>query len=482
VAIWAPNGARWLVAYLGILASGAAVVPVNTRFKGREAAYALRRSNAKALFSVSSFLGNDYVELLRTADPELDLPTIMLDDVAERSETVAWTTFLGAGDSVSVAAAGRRIAGIDPDATAHVLFTSGTTGQPKAALLTHGQNLHYAQLMIDRFQLSSEERLYVVLPLFHMFGLNGGFLMNVAAGASIVLGSVFDATSVMQTIETEHVTFLPGPPTVFQDILRSADRADFDLSSLRKALLSAAGAPPWLVERMLREGLVETAFSAYGLTEALVVACSKPNDPPELVTGWSGCALPGVEIRIIDDRGGPAEPGEPGEILVRSSMVMKGYLDDPEGTAAALEPDGWLHTGDIGLMSEEGYLKITDRKKDMFTVGGFNVYPAEVEGILAAHPCIARAAVVAMSDERLGEVGAAFVELRCGEEATSDGIISWSREQMANYKVPRLVEIVDELPMTASLKVQKDVLRDRVKGINCDKAPTRRSRPVGTAS
>jgi acyl-CoA synthetase (AMP-forming)/AMP-acid ligase II len=472
VAIWAPNGAAWITAFLGILASGAAMVPVNTRFRGNEAAFVLRRSKAKALFTVSSFLNADYVEMLRAADPELDVLTVMLDDAANKPRTLAWSTFVQSGDGVEPARAEQRIGEIGPDETAYVLFTSGTTGQPKGALLTHGQNLHYTQLMIDRFKLSSEERLYLVLPLFHMFGLNGGFLMNAAAGATIVLASVFDAKAVMQHIEDERITFLPGPPTIFQDILRSSEREQHDLSSLRKALLSAAGVPPELVDRMLEENLVEMAFSAYGLTEGLVVTCSKPDDDPELIANWSGCALPGVEIKAVGDDGEPVATGEPGEILVRSCMVMKGYLEDPEATARAIDSDGWLHTGDVGVINEDGYLKITDRKKDMFTVGGFNVYPAEVEGILGGHPAIAQVAVVAMPDERMGEAGVAFVILRPDAHAAPDEIIKWSKDNMANYKVPRVVEIVDELPMTASMKVKKHELRDRANAISEARANT----------
>jgi acyl-CoA synthetase (AMP-forming)/AMP-acid ligase II len=314
--------------------------------------------------------------------------------------------------------------------------------------------------MIDRFELCSEEIVYLVLPLFHMFGLSGGFLMNMAAGASVVLADVFDAESVMRVVAQERITFLPGPPTVFQDILRSGTRHEYDLSSLRKALLSAAGVPRELVERMLSEGLVEEAFSAYGLTEALVVACSRPGDPAGLTAEWSGCALPGVEIEVQAENGEPTALGESGEILVRSAMVMQGYLDDPEATEAALDSDGWLHTGDIGVMNAQGYLKITDRKKDMITVGGFNVYPAEVEVILSEHPGVGQVAVVSMLDERMGEVPAAFVIPRAGHELSPDEIVAWSRSNMANYKVPRRVEIVTDLPTTAGMKVRKDVLRE----------------------
>jgi acyl-CoA synthetase (AMP-forming)/AMP-acid ligase II len=460
VAIWAPNSVRWLAAYLGGLASGAAVVPINTRFKGMETAFVLRRSCATVLFTVGSFLGNDYVEMLRAADPGLaDLRTVMLDD-DDRPDTVAWSAFLATGETAN---AEQRLATIGPDDTAYVLFTSGTTGTPKGAMLTHGQNLRFVELMIEHFGLTSEERLYLVLPLFHTFGLNGGFLINAAAGATIVLASVFDAETVMRHIQEERITFFPGPPTVFQDILGSPQRERYDLSSLRKTLLSAASIPARLVKQMIEEGLVDTAFSAYGLTEALTVTSSRPDDPAELVAEWSGCALPGVEVRIVDNQDRPMSPGEPGEIHVRSPMVMKGYLDDPAATAAAFDADGWLRTGDIGVMNEHGYLKITDRKKDMFTVGGFNVYPAEIEGIMGGHRALARVAVVAMPDERMGEVGAAFVIPRAGAEVSPADIVAWCRQNMANYKVPRLVKIVDELPMTASHKVRKEVLRDQLR-------------------
>ena len=411
---------------------------------------------------MSTFLGNDYVRMLRSADPDLTVHTVLLDGGNEPG-TESWSTFVAAGGAVESGEVEHRIAAIKADDTAYLLFTSGTSGKPKAVGRTHGQNLHFTRIMIDRFELSSDEHVYLVLPLFHMFGLAGGFLMNMAAGGSVVLADVFDAEAVMRKLQDEHVTFLLGPPTVFRDILTSARRDQYDLSSLRKALLRAAAVSRELVERMLSEGLVDTAFSAYGLTEALVVACSKPGDPPELTAEWSGCALPGVEIELRSESGDRAAIGEPGEILVRSAMVMKGYLDDPDASSAALDSGGWLHTGDIGVMNEAGYLRVTDRKKDMITVGGFNVYPAEVEAILSEHPAVAQVAVVSKPDERMGEVPVAFVIRREDQDTGSDELISWSRQNMANYKVPRHVEFVESLPTTASMKVRKDVLRERLR-------------------
>jgi acyl-CoA synthetase (AMP-forming)/AMP-acid ligase II len=269
---------------------------------------------------------------------------------------------------------------------------------------------------------------------------------------------VFDPAETLALVERERVTVLPGPPTLYHSLLDHPDRAAHDLSSLRLAVTGAASVPVELVKRIRAELPFETVITAYGLTEATgVVTMCRPDDPPDVIAETSGVAIPGVELRLAPDTS---------EVLVRGVGVMAGYLDDPEATAAAIDADGWLHTGDVGRLSETGHLTITDRLKDLYICGGFNVYPAEVENLLLRHPGVGQVAVVGVADERLGEIGHAFVVRRPdapeGAALTADGLIAWSREHMANFKAPRGVTFVDALPTNAAGKVTKPALREDV--------------------
>ena len=255
---------------------------------------------------------------------------------------------------------------------------------------------------------------------------------------------------------------LPGPPTLLQGILDHPDRDTYDLSSLRLTVTGSASVPVELIRRLQNEMTFETILTGYGLTEtSAVVAVCHHDDDPETIANWSGRAIPDIEVRVIDDDGNELPVHTPGEVVVRGYNVMRGYWDEPEQTAATIDAEGWLHTGDIGIMDERGYVKITDRKKDMFIVGGFNAYPAEIENILLGDERIAQAAVVGVPDDRMGEVGMAYVIPRAGATVTPADVIAWSREHMANFKVPRYVEVVDEFPLNASGKVLKYELRDR---------------------
>jgi acyl-CoA synthetase (AMP-forming)/AMP-acid ligase II len=262
---------------------------------------------------------------------------------------------------------------------------------------------------------------------------------------------------------------LPGPPTLYQSILDHPRRGDYDLSSLRLAVTGAAAVPVELIRRMRSELSFSTVLTAYGLTESTgVVTMCREGDPPDVISHTSGRAIPEIEVRLVDETGAEAPRGQPGEILVRGYTVVRGYFEDPEATAEAIDPEGWLHTGDVGLMDEAGNVTITDRLKDMFIVGGFNAYPAEIEGTLLGHPGISQVAVVGVPDPRLGEVGRAFVVPRPGTDPESLAaelqLTGWARDQMANYKVPRTVRIVEALPLNASGKVLKTELRARPAG------------------
>ncbi len=460
VALWAFNSAEWVVAMLGLSMAGCVLVPVNTRFKGAEAAELLVRTRARALVTVTDFLGTDYVALLRGTEVELpDLATVVIASGEAPRGTVPWAEFLGRATEGDRDLVDRRRSRVGPDDPSDILFTSGTTGSPKGVVMTHGRTLGVATDWVEMTGLCADDRYLMVNPYFHMFGLKAGILACVASGAMMLPEAVFDIDRVLARVDTERVTVLPGPPTLYQAILDHPRREMAQLSSLRVAVTGAADVPVELVRRVVDELPFSTVITGYGLTEAGTAAATTPGDDVETIATTVGRPRPGFEIRIVDGEVDVAT-GQPGEVLLRGGSVMAGYLDDPEATAHALTPEGWLRTGDLGVVDGAGYLRIVGRVKDMFIVGGFNAYPAEIENALLRHPDIRQAAVVGIPDERLGEVGMAVVVTRSGARAVPD-LIPWCRDQMANFKVPRVVEVVDELPVNATGKVMKDQLREQ---------------------
>ena len=462
--IWAPNIHEWVVAALGLHAAGGVLVPLNTRFKGSEAAYVLRKSGARLLFTVTDFLGADYVDLLRATGEDLPaLEHIVVLRGAVPPGTIAWADFLESGSKVPREEAHERMAAVRPTDLSDILFTSGTTGNPKGVMTAHAQNLRAFRDWADVVGLRHGDRYLIVNPFFHAFGYKAGILASLMTGATIYPHLVFDVPQVMARVHAEKISMLPGPPTLYQTILNHPDLDQFDMSSLRLAVTGAAAIPVELILRMRKELTFETIVTGYGLTEACGIATMcRHDDDPETIATTSGRAIPGLEVVIADDHGTEVPRGEAGEVLVRGYNVMAGYFDDPAETAASIDGDGWLHTGDIGTMDDRGYIKITDRKKDMFITGGFNAYPAEIENLMLAHQSIAQVAVIGIPDERMGEVGMAFVVLRPGASATPDELVAWCREQMANFKAPRRIEIVESLPLNASGKVLKIELRQHV--------------------
>lgn len=455
VAIWAPNSAEWIFAALGAQCAGGTIVPINTRFKGVEAAYVIARSGASFLVTSGDFLGVDYREML--ASSAADLP-----DLAETIDIRQWNDFMARGDTITVAMVHSRTALVTEDHLSDIIFTSGTTGRPKGVMSRHGQTCEVFRVWAEVVGLRETDRYLIVNPFFHTFGYKAGFLACLITGATIVPEPVFDLATILGRVADERITVLPGPPTLYLEILDHPDRERHDLTSLRLAVTGAAAVPEEMIVRMRRELTFSTILTAYGLTESTgVVTMCRPDDDARTISSTSGRAIPGVEVRVVDDGGAEVAAGTPGEILCRGYNVMPGYWDDPVATAEAVDADGWLRTGDIGVMDARGYVAITDRKKDMFIVGGFNAYPAEIENLLLGHPDVARAAVVGVPDDRLGEVGAAFVVLHPGTDLDADRLITWCRRHMANYKVPRRIEFVDALPVNASGKVLKNELRAR---------------------
>jgi acyl-CoA synthetase (AMP-forming)/AMP-acid ligase II len=465
VAIWAPNIAEWVVAALGVYRAGAVIVSVNTRFKGEEATYILDRAQAKLLFTVTDFLDTDYVELLRTGEPVASLAQVVVLRGAARPDTISWTAFLAAGASVDASEVAEREAGVTGDSVSDILFTSGTTGRPKGAMLTHAASVAAYDAWSSVVGLRHGDRYLIVNPFFHTFGLKAGILACLITGATIVPHAVFDVDTVMQRVAQEQISMLPGAPTIYQSILDHPRKDEFDMSSLRLAVTGAAAVPVELIKRMRAELSFETIVTGYGLTEATGIATMcRHDDDAETIATTSGRAIPGVEVLVVNDDGKEVPPGEPGEVVVRGYNIMRGFVDDAEETATAIDADGWLHTGDVGVMDERGNLRITDRKKDMYIVGGFNAYPAEIENMILGHPGVSQVAVIGVPDTRMGEVGCAFVIPRPGATIGPQELIAWCRERMANYKVPRRVEVVDALPTNATGKVLKYELRQTVHG------------------
>lgn len=461
VAIWAQNITEWVIAACAIHRCGAALVPLNTRFKRPEATYILNNAGVRLLFTVSEFLGTDYVELLGDPGAVPTLEHIVLLRGPERPNTVSWTSFLSSATQVPPEAASQRATSIAPDDLCDILFTSGTTGLPKGAMLTHGASVRAYWSWSTVVGLAEGDRYLIINPFFHGFGLKSGILASILMGATILPHPVFDVPSVMRRVEEERITMLPGPPTVYQTMLDHPDLHQFDLSSLRLSVTGAATVPVEMIHRMRSEMTFKTIVTGYGLTEATGIATMcRHTDDPEIIANTAGRAIPDVEVIVADEHRQPVPAGEPGEVLVRGYNVMKGFIGNPEATTEAIDNEGWLHTGDIGVMDEAGNLRITDRMKDMFIVGGFNAYPAEIENILLTHPAVSQVAVLGIPDSRMGEIGVAFVIPRPDVSISTEELISWSRESMANYKVPRHVFLVEEFPLNASGKVLKYSLRD----------------------
>jgi acyl-CoA synthetase (AMP-forming)/AMP-acid ligase II len=442
VCIWAPNSLDWVVAALAVSYAGGILVPANSRYTGHEVADLVDRTSARVVVAADGFLGRTQIADLRAAS---DLPSVrVIVDLADLDALNA------AGRAVPLEEVEARADAVSPEDVADILFTSGTTGRPKGAMSAHRQTVGVARAWGELGGVSAEDRYLVLNPFFHSFGYKAGIVVGLTTGATLYPLATFDLDETMRLVQDEQITVLPGAPAIYQSLLTARDRSAFDLSSLRLAVTGAAVVPVVLIERMRAaapEGLaIDKVVTAFGMTEAVVVTMCREGDSADVVAHTCGRAIPGMEIAR----------GEDDELLVRGEFVMLGYLDDPAATATAIDADGWLHTGDVCRIDDEGNLSITDRLKDMYISGGFNVYPAEVEQTLMRLDGVSDVAVVGVPDERLGEVGKAFVV----GSATADDVLAFARLRLANFKVPREVELVDALPRNLGGKVLKTELRD----------------------
>jgi HIP---CoA ligase len=480
VAVWLQNRAEWPVICLGIWRTGAIIVPINTRLKGLEAADMLERTEAKVLFALPSLVGIDYLTLLHDAcgpatddddggrRPFRDLPhlglAVHLDDGPGTEGCVPYADFLATAGRTEAAAVAAREASLRPDDPAELLFTSGTTGKPKAVTLGHQQLLRSYWDWSGIVELDEHDRFLLTSPYAHGPGINGNIVASLIRRFASVVVDVFDAPTVLDLVLREGVTAMLGPANLYARLMAAAEAKGLtgdETPRLRLAILGMAGIPPELIARLRDEWSVERICNAYGAIESTVVSMTRRDDPPSVVETSTGRSLPDVELRVVDDAGADLPPGEPGELLIRSFAVMQGYWGAPEATAEAIEPDGWFHSGDIVTHDGTGNVTIVDRKKEVFMVNGFNVYPAEVEGLLLHHPGLAHTAVVAVPDEGSGESGVAYVVPRTGVEVDPAEVVAWARSSMASYKAPRHVVVLDELPVAATGKTDRAGLRQR---------------------
>lgn len=452
-AIWCPNRYEWIIACLAVQTAGGIVVPLNTRFKEKEAEQAIIASQCRWLFCIGHFLGTDYpASIDRQTTPSLH--TVVGIGEPSNSADLHWDTLLAEPEP---AAALPQVTG---DMTSDIIFTSGTTGAPKGVVTLHQQNIDTFTTFYQTLGLDQNDRYLVINPFFHSFGYKAGMLACLLSGATLLPEATFDVAHVLRRIGEDAITVLPGPPTIFQAMLAHPDLASTDISSLAKATTGAAVIPTQLILDMKNILGIDTVITAYGLSEScgLATMCRRGDDE-KTIASTSGRAIEGVEVAIMDANGAPLGPNESGEIVIRGYNVMAGYLDNPEATAATIDSEGWLHTGDIGHLDEAGNLSITDRLKDMYISGGFNCYPAEIENMILAHPNISTCAVIGVPDTRLGEVGALFYTTQ-GDALDHDTLYQWCRDNLANYKVPRSFHHCTSLPLTASGKVHKPSLRD----------------------
>ncbi|HEY3697817.1 MAG TPA: FadD3 family acyl-CoA ligase [Spongiibacteraceae bacterium] len=478
IAIWAPNIYEWVIAAYGLQSIGAVLVTLNTRYKRAEAGFILRKSGAKLLFCIDNFLNADYPGMLAEEElpalneivllrPQTDSPQRTQTDSPQRKSSdrhTSWQAFLDSGSTISAQQIDARAQAVHGDDTADILFTSGTTGAPKGVMAGHGQNLRTFRYWADVIGLQAGDRYLIIGPFFHSFGYKAGLLTALMCGCTALPQLVFDTEQILKRIQHERINVMPGPPTLFQSILAFPNWQQYDISSLQRAATGAAAIPVELIRQMREILKIDTVISAYGLTECCGTATMcHPDDDAETIAKTSGRAIEGTEVKCIDSDGNAVPCGEPGEIVIRGYNVMQGYFENPQATADTIDKDGWLHTGDVGVLDTRGNLRITDRLKDMFITGGFNVYPAEIENILATHPQLAMTAAIGIPDERMGEVCMVWAVKKAGGGLTAEQLIQWCRDNMANYKVPRRVEFVDALPLNASGKVLKTELRARIK-------------------
>ncbi|HZU65383.1 MAG TPA: AMP-binding protein [Novosphingobium sp.] len=461
-AIWAPNMWEWVAVAVGIQRAGGVLVPLNTRLKGGEVADIVRRGGITRLFAIGTFLGRSYPQMLRgEAMPALRRRIVLRAAPAEMGAgEESLQAFLALAAATSPAALAEREAAVGPDTPSDIMFTSGTTGAPKGALFSHRRSLGGGRAWAGISRQTAEDRYCVFGPFSHNASYKAGWVAGLMTGSTVFWPEAYDAVSILDLIAHNRITVMPAPPTVFQEMLAHPHWRDWDLSSYRFLSTGATVVPIELMKRLQAETAIAEITTGYGMTECCGSAThTRPGDPMERVAYTVGTAIAGTEIRVAGADGRPLPTGQPGEVLIRDDKLLIEYIDNAEASLAAIDAEGWLHSGDVGYLDADGYLTLTDRLKDMYIVGGFNVYPAEIEKQMTGLPGIFQSAIIGVPDQRLGEVGHAFIVRDAGSTITAAEVIAWSKANLANYKVPRGVTFVDALPMNATGKVTKFALR-----------------------
>jgi fatty-acyl-CoA synthase len=476
VGIWSPNKAEWVIAQLATAKAGLILVTVNPAYRTAELDYALNKVGCKALILATDFKSSNYVDMLRELAPEIDssaagqlhaqrLPTlthaIAISD-APIDGMLRFVDVAALGAKSDHAALKKISAGLSPDDPINIQFTSGTTGFPKGATLTHHNILNNGRFVAARQNFTEQDRLCIPVPLYHCFGMVMGVLGCITHGAAMIFpDEAFDAVSVLSAVAEEKCTALYGVPTMFIAELNLPEFSSFDLGSLRTGVMAGAPCPVDVMRRVIAEMNMGDVTICYGMTETSPVSFqSMPDDDLDKRVSTVGAIHPFVEVKIVDEAGEIVSRGAQGELLTRGYSVMRGYWDDDARTGESIDAGGWMHTGDLAVMDGDGYCSITGRVKDMIIRGGENIYPREIEEFLYRHPKVQDVQVFGVPDERFGEEVCAWIKVRNGESGSEEEIRDFCKGQIAHYKIPRYVRFVEEFPMTVTGKIQKFVMRE----------------------
>ncbi|MEB3102084.1 AMP-binding protein [Ferviditalea candida] len=479
IAVWSTNTPEWLTLQFATGKMGAVLVTVNTSYRAAELEYLLKQSDSTTLVLIESFRDHSYVDTLYEIIPELKasvpgnlqsekLPklknVIILGDRAF-SGMMTWSELLAMKDSTSEEELNQRMRELEPDDVINMQYTSGTTGFPKGVMLTHNNLVNNAYNIAHCMKLTEADRMCIPVPFFHCFGCVLGTLACVTVGATMVPVQEFNPELVLKTVQDKKCTALHGVPTMFIAELNHPNFEQYDLSSLRTGIMAGSNCPIEVMKGVVNKMGADEITIAYGQTESSpVITQTRTDDPIELRVSTVGRVLPNVEAKIVDPVSGlELPPGEQGELCTRGYHVMKGYYNDPKATAEAIDEDGWLHTGDLAVVDENGYFKITGRLKDMIIRGGENIYPREIEEFLYQHPQILDVQVVGVPDIKYGEEVSAWIILKDGASLTAEELREYCKGKISRHKIPKYIAFVREYPMTASGKIQKFKLREKAR-------------------
>jgi fatty-acyl-CoA synthase len=460
VGIWAPNCAEWTIAQYATAKAGVVLVNVNPAYRTHELAYVVEQSGLRWLLAASSFKTSDYRAMIDEVAP--GAPALERTVYVDSDD---WAALAAAGDGLPEGALAERAAGLTAYDAINIQYTSGTTGFPKGATLSHRNILNNGWFTTEAIDLTHEDRLCIPVPFYHCFGMVMANLGCTTHGATMVIpGQAFDPATTLRAVEEERCTAVYGVPTMFIAMQHDPSFADRDLSSLRTGIMAGSICPVEVMRRCVDEMHMAEVSIAYGMTETSPVSCqTRSDDDLERRTETIGMVHPHVEIKVVDPvTGATVERGETGEFCTRGYSVMIGYWDDPDKTAEAVDADGWMHTGDLAVMRDDGYCNIVGRIKDMVIRGGENIYPREIEEFLHTHPDVEDVQVVGVPDERYGEELCAWVRMRVGAEPLdADAVRAFATGRLAHYKIPRYVLVVDDFPMTVTGKVRKVEMREK---------------------